>query len=196
MQWNVPLPREQKLGHACKRSVHFLGQEPISLVARSLRTLERHDMTSSARIFFAGVGTTFAILIVGFGGGLMMAKSAVQDRPVQLRANSEQPPGVRVVLPASAEPATPASERPAAVEPIPQIQPVQNVRAAAEQQVETPDPKKAKSDLKAERRRYAERKAKRIAAARARLQLEPQQRTEPSIMAFGGDVSRTSFFGN
>jgi len=153
-------------------------------------------MTSSARIFFAGVGTTFAILIVGFGGGLMMAKSAVQDRPVQLRANSEQPPGVRVVLPASAEPATPASERPAAVEPIPQIQPVQNVRAAAEQQVETPDPKKAKSDLKAERRRYAERKAKRIAAARARLQLEPQQRTEPSIMAFGGDVSRTSFFGN
>jgi hypothetical protein len=38
-------------------------------------------MTSSARIFFAGVGTTFAILIVGFGGGLMMAKSAVHDRP-------------------------------------------------------------------------------------------------------------------
>jgi hypothetical protein len=152
-------------------------------------------MTSSARIFFAGVGTTFAILIVGFGGGLMMAKSAVHDRPAQLRASSEQPPGVRVVLPASAEAAAPAPERTAAVEPTPQIQPVQNLQAPVEQ-VATPDPKKTKSELKAERRRYAERKARRIAAARARLQIEPQQRTEPSIMAYGGDVSRTSFFGN
>jgi hypothetical protein len=152
-------------------------------------------MTSSARIFFAGVGTTFAILIVGFGGGLMMAKSAVHDRPAQLRASSEQPPGVRVVLPASAEAATRASERTAAVEPTPQIQPVQNLQAPVEQ-VATPDPKKTKSELKAERRRYAERKARRTAAARARLQIEPQQQTEPSIVAYGGDVSRTSFFGN
>jgi hypothetical protein len=154
-------------------------------------------MTSSARIFFAGVGTTFAILIVGFGGGLMMAKSAVHDRPAPSRASSEQPsaPGVRVVLPASSEAATPAPERTAAVEPTPQIQPVQNAQAPVEP-VATPEPRKTKSELKAERRRYAERKAKRIAAARARLQLEPQQRTEPSIVAYGGDVSRTSFFGN
>jgi len=123
----------------------------------------------------------------------MMAKSAVHDRPVQLRATSEQPTGVRVVLPASGEAATRASERTAAVEPTPQIQPVQN---APVEQVATPDPKKTKSELKAERRRYAERKAKRIAAARARLQLELQQRIEPSIVAYGGDVSRTSFFGN
>jgi hypothetical protein len=33
-------------------------------------------MASNARIFFAGVGTTFVILAIGFGGGLMLAKSA------------------------------------------------------------------------------------------------------------------------
>lgn len=32
-------------------------------------------MASNGRIFFAGVGTTFAILAVGFGGGLMLAKT-------------------------------------------------------------------------------------------------------------------------
>ena len=36
-------------------------------------------MTSHARIFFAGVGTTFVILAIGFGGGVLLATSAVQD---------------------------------------------------------------------------------------------------------------------
>ena len=31
-------------------------------------------MASNARIFLAGVGTTFIILGAGFGGGLLMAK--------------------------------------------------------------------------------------------------------------------------
>jgi hypothetical protein len=35
-------------------------------------------MNSSAHVFFAGVGTTFVILAIGFGGGLMLAKTAVQ----------------------------------------------------------------------------------------------------------------------
>jgi hypothetical protein len=30
-------------------------------------------MASNARIFFAGVGTTFVILAVGFSGGLILA---------------------------------------------------------------------------------------------------------------------------
>ena len=36
-------------------------------------------MASNLRIFFAGVGTTFILLGVGFGGGLMMAKSALEE---------------------------------------------------------------------------------------------------------------------
>ena len=36
-------------------------------------------MASNVRIFFAGVGTTFILLGVGFGGGLMMAKSALEE---------------------------------------------------------------------------------------------------------------------
>ena len=70
---------------------------------------------------------------------------------------------------------------------------MREVQSPVEQQVEKKDPKKAERDLKAERRRYAERKAKRIAAARARQQVEPRERTEPGIMAFGGDESRMSF---
>jgi hypothetical protein len=38
-------------------------------------------MTSYARIFFAGVGTTFAILAIGFGGGVLLATSAPQCSP-------------------------------------------------------------------------------------------------------------------
>ena len=36
-------------------------------------------MSSNARVFFAGVGTTFVILAVGFGTGLMMASSTLQE---------------------------------------------------------------------------------------------------------------------
>jgi type IV secretory pathway VirB10-like protein len=148
-------------------------------------------MTSNARVFFAGVGTTFVILAVGFGGGLMLAKSALHDQPPQMRASSEPTTGMRVILPPSAEPAIQVAERPAALEPKPQ--PVKEVQAPVEQKVEKEDPEKAERDLKAERRRYAERKAKKMAAARARHQVEPRERTEPGIMAFGGDESRMSF---
>jgi type IV secretory pathway VirB10-like protein len=150
-------------------------------------------MTSNARIFFAGVGTTFVILTIGFGGGLMLAKSALHDHPPQMRASSEPTPGMRVILPPSADPAIPVAERTAAPEPKPQVLPVREVQSPVEQRVEKEDPKKAERDLKAERRRYAERKAKRIAAARARQQVEPRERTEPGIMAFGSDESRMRF---
>jgi hypothetical protein len=139
-------------------------------------------MASNARIFFAGVGTTFVILAFGFSGGLILAKSALHDRPQQTRASSEPAPAVRVILPLSSEPAT--------------VQPAQEVQAPVERQVEKADPRKVERDLRAERRRYAERRARRIAAAGARLQVEPREQTIPGIMAFGGYDSRTRFFGN
>ncbi len=152
-------------------------------------------MASTARIFFAGVGTTFLILTVGFGGGLMLAKSALHDQPTPTRASSEATPSVRVILPASAAPPIQVSE-PAASEPIPQIQPVKEVQALVEPQAQKADTKNAEREQKAERRRYAERKAKRIAAVQARKQVEPQERTEPGILAFGGDPTRMTLFGN
>ena len=62
-------------------------------------------MSSNARIFFAGVGTTFVILAVGFGADLMMASSTLPDTARRAGSTSERLAPVRVVLPASAEPA-------------------------------------------------------------------------------------------
>ena len=149
-------------------------------------------MASTARIFFAGIGTTFLILAVGFGRGLLLAKSTLHDPPLQTRAESTR--SVRANLPTSAEPAIPSIAS-TPVEPMPQVHPVKEVQAPVTQPSEKADSKIAESERRAERRRYAERKAKRLAAVRARRQVEPQ-RSEPSILAFGGDVSRTNFFGN
>jgi hypothetical protein len=64
-------------------------------------------MASSARIFFAGVGTTFAILAAGFGGSLMLANTALHDTSSQTRASAEKASPARVILPVSAEAAQP-----------------------------------------------------------------------------------------
>ena len=75
-------------------------------------------MASSARIFFAGVGTTFVILGVGFGGGLFLANSALKE-PAGPRARPAAEPSsssVRVILPTTAEAAPAPPQRVAAVE--------------------------------------------------------------------------------
>jgi hypothetical protein len=136
------------------------------------------------------------LLAIGFTGGLMLAKSALHDRPQQMRASLEPAPAMRVILPPSSVPEMHAAEGPASPEPKPPIQPAQKVQAPVEQQVEKADLKKAERDLKAERRRYAERKVKRIAAARTYLQVPTREQTVPGVMAFGADDSRTRFFGN
>ena len=129
-------------------------------------------MSSNARIFFAGVGTTFVILAVGFGAGLMMASSTLPDTARRAGSTFERLAPVRVILPASAEPAQPP-------------QPLQPEQAEAEQ--------------RERRRRSAERKAKKLATARARQQFEQQSRErEPGIMAFGGNEQprMIGFLGN
>jgi type IV secretory pathway VirB10-like protein len=162
-------------------------------------------MSSKVRIFFAGVGTTFVILAVGFGSGLIMAKSALKEPAGhQARANTESMTPVRIILPASAEAAQPPQPSAAAVaipEPQPQVRPsVNEVQAPIEKHVEKADTRKAEADEREHRRRYAEHKARKIAAARARQQQEPQtrERSEPGIMAFDGDGPRFGggFFGN
>lgn len=154
-------------------------------------------MASSARIFFAGVGTTFAILAAGFGGGVMLAKSALHDQPAQTRASAEPPAPARIILAATAAPAVRAPD-PAIAEPKSQAEPAHETQAAqAPTPVEKVDPKKAEREARAQRKRIAERKARKIAAERARRIEAQQPQQTPGILAFGGDQSRSGgFFGN
>jgi outer membrane biosynthesis protein TonB len=165
-------------------------------------------MSSNARIFFAGVGTTFVILAVGFGTGLMMASSTLQGTIGRAGSNSERLASVRVILPASAEPAQPPQplqpEQPTttaipAPESQPQAQQIREVQVPLEKQVEKPDTRRAEAEQRERRRRSAERKAKKLATARARQQFEQQSRErEPGIMAFGGNEQPRliGFLGN
>lgn len=163
-------------------------------------------MSSNARVFFAGVGTTFVILAVGFGTGLMMASSTLQDTTARAGSTSVRLAPARVILPASAEPPQQAqSLRPeqtttanTASELQPQAQQAKEAQAPLEKQVDKPDTRRAEAAEQRERRRSAERKAKKIAIARARQQLEQQSRERaPAVMAFGGNEQpHMGFFGN
>ncbi len=175
-------------------------------------------MATKERIFFAGVGTTFAILAIGFGGGLLMASSTLHEtRPQRV----EQLPAVRVVHPTSAQPplqvaaAVPA-EVPASVtapqarSPLtapqaqPQITPAMDEVVTrsldTNKQVERAERRKAEAAESKRRKQYAERKARRELARvkQQELQRETPQR-EPGILAFGMDDERPrsgGFFGN
>lgn len=155
-------------------------------------------MASNAIVFFAGVGTTFAILAAGFSGGLVFTKAAFDDRPAPNRADPGPAPRMRVILPAYAEPAPGivAVRDPSQTDTLaakPQVQPAQEATIAVAQ-VEKADLRKAERRSRAEARRQAERKVRKIAAARVKQRLEAQRREEPAIMAFGGDGPH--LFGN
>ena len=167
-------------------------------------------MALNLRIFFAGVGTTFILLGVGFGGGLMMAKLALEEPTGdRSRASSELPPA-RVILPSTTEaglpPHPPKEQQVVAASsgnrlPKPQAQPAKEVvQAPVQQQVDKVDTRKANAEERARRKRVAERKAEQLAAERAKQQhVEPDERPRGPVMAFGGDEPRQSggfgFFG-
>src|SRR4051794_18752147 len=97
-------------------------------------------MASNAGIFFAGMGTTFIVLGAGFGGGLMMATSALKE-PVgyQKPPSNDPPPPARVILPSTAEaaqPPQPAQQTVTAPEPPlpPPMQPAKEVEPAVQKQ--------------------------------------------------------------
>jgi hypothetical protein len=165
---------------------------------------------SNGRIFFAGVATTVLLLGTGFGGGLMLAKKAMEPVLQNRLAAADRLPPARVVLPASAQAAsTPTVE--AAVPlpaPSPQLEARPQVVPAKDVEVQSQPSEKDKQADRAEqrkaeaaerRRRYAERKAMRE-AARARQQQEEQaQEQRHGMVAFSaGDEQPRSrgFFGN
>ncbi|MBR1192072.1 hypothetical protein JQ634_03900 [Bradyrhizobium sp. AUGA SZCCT0240] len=169
-------------------------------------------MASNAGIFFAGMGTTFIILSAGFGGGLMMAKSALTESSgYQNRVSAEPPSPARVVLPSTAEAAQPPQEIAAAPQPprqiavgpqpstLPQIQPVKEAQPPAEKQVQKMEIRMAEAEQRERRKRYAERKARwQAERAKRQQQIEQAVRQDAPILAFGGDEHRQSggSFGN
>jgi type IV secretory pathway VirB10-like protein len=161
-------------------------------------------MATNTSAFFVGVGTTFAILALGFGGGLIMAKTAMEP-PVerQARAADREPPTpVRVILPASAEPAQPPQpssdtikERALPVSPAPPIKET----SVPDKSAEKVDTRKAEAEERGYRKRYAERKARRAAErAKRRQEIEVARPRDAPIVAFGSDEPRqgSGFFGN
>ena len=155
-------------------------------------------MASNAVVFFAGVGTTFVILTAGFSSGLVFTKAAFDDTRADTRADPRPPPSVRVILPAYGEPAPsaiPVSDQPQteATLATPEAQTVREAPTPAAH-VSAPDPRTVERNLRAERRKQAERKVRKLAAARARQEMKAQTHPAPSVMAFGGDGPH--FFGN
>ena len=162
-------------------------------------------MATTTGAYFAGIGTTFVMLAVGFGGGLLMAKSAFKEPGgYQARAASENPTPVRVILPTSAEAAHPPQQplQQASLLPQPATQPALQLEKDAQAQVEKADTRKLEAEERERKRRNAERKARRQAEARAQQQRElaqPREREDAPIMAFSGDASRGfggRLFGN
>jgi outer membrane biosynthesis protein TonB len=194
------------IGHGAKSAItRFSRAGTYVQISAFFRITGVAVMASNAGIFFAGVGTTFIILGAGFAGGLMMATSALKEpTEYQNRAAAEPPSPARVILPSTAEAAQPPQQQIAtAPEPPlpPPPQPVKEVQAPAERQVERVDTRRAEAEQRERRKRYAERKAKRQAArAHRQRQIEQGEHQEAPIMAFGGAEPRRSggfgFFGN
>jgi hypothetical protein len=166
---------------------------------------------SNGPIFLAGAVTTVLLLGVGFGGGLMPAKKAMQPVPQsQVTAAARLPPA-RVILPYSAQAAsTPTVE---AAVPLPALSPQsearpqvvpakavegQNQASEMDKQADRLEQRKAEA-AERERRRH-ERKAMREAARAKQQEEQARQEQRPGMMAFSpGDEQQPrwrGFFGN
>jgi hypothetical protein len=188
------LPTQQSAAQTRRRQ--FLATRNLGRDSRvRSKKLEIFTMASSARIFFAGVGTTFAILAAGFGGGILMANSTTTGTPAQKHTSSEPPAPTRIVYPSSAELSSPVAA-PVPTEPTPapssQLSTQATSTSEAQPQRQVEERSKTRRELRADRRRrYAERRARR----HQRSHKFPDQR-EPGIMAFDGNAAPSGDVGN
>jgi type IV secretory pathway VirB10-like protein len=155
-------------------------------------------MASNARAFFVGVGTTFVILAIGFGGGLLLAKNAMEPAPsITARSTAGSlPTPARIILPASAESAQPPQPSAAGLEPAPQAIPTTEIQQPIElnESAKRAEQRKGEYQQRGRRKRVAERRAKRE-ATRLAMQQQEQQHQRPGIMASGGDKDPQGFGG-
>ncbi len=142
-------------------------------------------MPSSPRTLYVGVVTTFAILTVGFSGATMIANSASTKPPVGYQSHvTAQTSPVRVILPTTAEAAQPPQPGAAAPRSTSALQPL-SVQTPVENEVRKADMRRAQADEERSRSRYAERKSRKIAEARARQRMAPREAAQ-SVLAFSG----------
>jgi len=147
-------------------------------------------MVTNTSTFFAGVGTTFVILALGFGGGILLTRTVAEPRSEQQARAPKEPP-MRVILPASAEPAQPPQLSPTTSETAPPAQPPVKEVVLPEKTIEKVDIHKAEAAEGERRKQSAERKAKRLAEkAKRQHQIEMSQGHDAPIVAFGGNQSR------
>ena len=163
-------------------------------------------MASNVRVYFAGVVTTFVVLAIGFGGGLMLAQDA-KAPTASSRSVADRLPRVRVILPTSAEAAITSplpAETAASSEPAHIVAPVNSVQESSDndRQAKLAERRKVEDQDRA-RRKNAERKARHQAARLVKQQREQQQQEpmpQPGILAFGRDADQSrgggGFFGN
>lgn len=139
-------------------------------------------MSTNVRILSAGV-VTCVIVAVGFGSSLLAQSRVKQPLGYQPPAIAQPLTPVRVILPASAEPAHPP-QQPAVQQAevrTPQV-PVAKVESGAAV-------KRVADGRRGQPRRHVERKTRMIAAR------EPlERRTVPGIMAYSGDEPRVAAF--
>ena len=159
---------------------------------------------TSAGVFLAGVGTTILLIGAGFGGGLMLARTTME--PMAAASGpiaAERLPPARVILPASAEAASPPQPPSATVpepgaEPSPRLVQTKEVQQLPERDRAAERAERRKADEQERRKRVTERKAKREVTRNAKQQHEREQ--APGILAFGGDDEHPpgggGFFGN
>jgi hypothetical protein len=122
-------------------------------------------MASNERVFLAGVGTTLLILALGFGGGVMLSRTGPKPSTTRQVAAAALP-SVRVILPASAEPAEPAGEN---VQPTAASETMvgiikEGIKAGeTDQQIRVSEHRTATAERRHRRNKMAERKARREA---------------------------------
>jgi hypothetical protein len=153
---------------------------------------EMRSMSTNARLLTVGVMTS-VIVAVGFASSLLAQSRIKPPIGYQSPVGSQQLTPVRVILPASAEPAHPP--QPSTVsppEPGAQAQAVKPATSSVRLVEKAEAIKPADAERREQRRRYPEGKSRMIAA---REQME--RRPGPGIMAFGDDEPRrTGFPGN
>ena len=152
-------------------------------------------MASNIRAFFAGIGTTFVILAIGFGGGVLLANNAMEPSP-SVAARSTLPTPARIILPSSAEAAQPPQPPTVAPEPPPQVITTKTIEQVVQSEpVKRADQRKSDPQKHERRKKLAERKAKRE-ATRLAIQQREQQHQRPGILASGGDTDQQGFGGD
>jgi hypothetical protein len=127
-------------------------------------------MPSKVTVFFAGVTTTFAVIAAGFGGGVMLAQSALNGPPAPPRVISGAEPTARVVLANLPDTPVPTEARPPALGAAKQPLKEDSSKEQESSRFETlraEVQKRVEERAQREKRRHAERKIRAVVRTRA-----------------------------